>query len=284
MFADDMKLCIYYMEGHVEGRDQALGDAYLGCWQEAGDAFLFFERPSDGAVERLLGRFEDLALKDRYQMSYAQWQGSTPRIQRYGRFVLLPPDHPESLSFKEDGLLAIRLHPGLVFGNGAHTTTQDCLAALNLVSREKPFARVLDIGTGSGVLSLAAARIGCQKVLALDLNRLAARTALVNVRLNGLTDAVLVAQACALDYMHVPADLVMANIHFDIMRQMVSDRSFLDHSLLILSGLLRSQSRYIQDQLLRNGFHIRRVWNRDGIWCTLLAESRRHSSTITGRI
>ena len=82
--------------------------------------------------------------------------------------------------------LSILLDPGLVFGTGTHPTTRDCLDALELAAGSKKFNTVLDLGTGTGLLALAAAKLGSKGVVAADLNLLAAKTAERNVKLNHL--------------------------------------------------------------------------------------------------
>ena len=127
---------------------------------------------------------------------------------------------------------------------------------------------MLDLGTGTGLLSLAAARLGSKRVVGVDLNFLAASTAAINVQLNQLADRVVIIQAKAEDVIAYPADFVIANIHYDVMRHLISAKGFLDKKRFILSGLLRSEAKDIADRLARQPVKIIKQWNSDGIWHT----------------
>ena len=172
------------------------------------------------------------------------------------------------------GKIPLLLDPGVVFGNGTHPTTRDCLEALELAFRVRGVETVLDLGTGTGLLALAAGKLGCRRCLALDFNHLAARTAYDNVRLNGLEKTVLVCQGRAEEHISTPADLLVANIHFDVMRRLVHSDGFLSKKAFILSGLLRSEARQVADDLSRMPLEIIQRWERDDIWHTFYGERR----------
>ncbi len=174
--------------------------------------------------------------------------------------------------------LSILLDPGLVFGTGTHPTTRDCLDALELAAGSKKFNTVLDLGTGTGLLALAAAKLGSKGVVAVDLNLLAAKTAERNVRLNHLQNRVVTVQGRAEDIIAYPADLVIANIHYDVMHQIVNERSFFTKKRFILSGLLRSEARNIANILAKHPVTILKQWTHEGIWHTFYgrnAEARK---------
>jgi ribosomal protein L11 methyltransferase len=160
------------------------------------------------------------------------------------------------------------LDPGVVFGTGTHPTTRDCLHALErLYSREAP-ADVLDLGTGTGLLALAAARLGARRTLAVDLNPLCARTAARNVRLNGLAERVLVVRGRAEAFVDLPADLLVANIHFDVMRRLLGSQGFYRKRWFVLSGLLPSEARWVLTQLTAKSVEIIEEWHQEGVWST----------------
>ena len=162
----------------------------------------------------------------------------------------------------------------MVFGVGTHPTTRDCLAALQFACKDQPFNGVLDLGTGTGLLALAAARLGSTRIIAVDMNALAAKTARSNVRLNQLEDYVMVIQGDALDLVHCEADLVIANIHYDVMRRLIQSRAFLDKQHFILSGLMRREAKDITGELGRRSIDIVREWQHEGIWFTYYARKR----------
>ncbi len=150
---------------------------------------------------------------------------------------------------------------------------RDCLEALELAACPNPFNTVLDLGTGTGLLALAAAKLGSKGVVAADLNLLAAKTADRNVKLNHLQSRVVTVLGRAENLIAYPADLVIANIHYDVMRRLVNDGGFLSKKRFILSGLLRSEARDIADILARRKVKIIKQWTHDGIWHTFYGQT-----------
>jgi ribosomal protein L11 methyltransferase len=264
------ELYIYYLKGRLKADGTLLPATCIGNWEEEEDSFLFFSRPAYEQVERLLSRQPQLSYIDSYHMPYEQWLGETFTTFEHGKFRVIPlwetsPDQKTTSGAK----LSILLDPGLVFGTGTHPTTRDCLEALELAAGPNTFNTVLDLGTGTGLLALAAARLGCKGVVAVDLNFLAAKTAERNVRLNGLQNRVVTVQGRAEDMIAYPADLVIANIHYHVMRQLVNDKGFLTKKSFILSGLLRSEAKDIVEILARHPVKIIKQWTHEGIWHTI---------------
>ncbi|MDF1592923.1 MAG: 50S ribosomal protein L11 methyltransferase [Desulfobacterales bacterium] len=134
------------------------------------------------------------------------------------------------------------------------------------------FASALDLGTGTGLLALAAARLGCRKILAVDLNLLAVKTALNNIRRNRLENKIMAIQGLAQDFVNVEADLVIANVHYQVMKGLIASRGFLSKKGFILSGLLRSQARDIQAELSQKPVRIIKKWELEGIWHTFFGK------------
>ena len=245
----------------------------IGNWEEEGDSFLFFSRPAIEQVESILSRQPQLSLIDSYQMPYEQWLGEKFSTFEHGKFRVIPPWEASQRPGDNSAALSILLDPGLVFGTGTHPTTRDCLEALELASGSRALGTVLDLGTGTGLLALAAAKLGSRRVIAADLNLLAAGTARRNVNLNHLQNRIVTAQGRAEEMIAFPADLLIANIHYDVMRQLVNDRGFLTKNRFILSGLLRSEARHIIDILKQQRAEIIKQWTHDGIWYTFYGET-----------
>lgn len=267
----DSLLEIYYLAGTLPAGREPGGNHFLGNWEEDGCSFLFFNQPADTEVHNLLVGLPDCRLLDHYQMRYDQWQGGEITPVRIGRFLLNPPWLSAS---PEPGEIAITLDSGVVFGNGCHPTTQACLAALEIVCAGKPIDIALDLGCGTGVLALAAAKLGCRRVLAVDNNFLATRTAAANVAGNHLERQILVVNGRAEEQLAIAGELLVANIHYQVMRELLAAPGFLRQKWFILSGLLDSQAAEITAQLATMPVLILKRWHQDRVWHTILGITR----------
>ena len=138
---------------------------------------------------------------------------------------------------------------------------------------QSSLGRVLDLGTGTGILALAAALLGAEKVLAVDLNPLSVKTAQKNVRLNGLDGSIEVVEGLAEDFVEKTADLVVANLHHSVILKLLEKKGFMEKSWFIISGLLRRQVREIRYQLDKRDLHVTREWDQEGTWYTLLVRN-----------
>ncbi len=130
------------------------------------------------------------------------------RPQRVGRRLVVVPSW---IPYEEaPGEIILRLDPGLAFGTGSHPTTQLCLEALEEYLR--PGTAVLDLGTGSGILAIASAKLGADEVLALDTDPVALRVARANVRANGVGATVEIVQGSEELIGSRSFDLIVVNI------------------------------------------------------------------------
>ncbi len=263
-------LYIYLLKGVVEEQyESCLGDAFVGNWVEDNDSFLFFRLPADKEVDQLVETCKELELIESHHFTYEQWQGGGLEPLRVEDFIVIPPWENEAC--KEEGIRIV-LDPGVVFGNGLHPTTRDCLKALSFTNSQRPFTKVLDLGTGTGVLALAAALMGAKSVLGVDLNPLCVKTAINNVELNGLSEIIRMVDGSAEDFVHEKADLVVANIHHAVIERLLNSGAFQGAERFIISGLLRSQFRDVKARLEESHFRILREWEQDMTWFTLLAK------------
>lgn len=267
-------LYIYYLEGRVPEPLLADRPGYIGTWEEDAFSFVFFSAAAEATIAALLEYLPHLALIDRYRMPYEEWQGGRVSAFRAGCFHVRPPweaDHradPRGAKLVDE--MAFLLDPGVVFGSGTHPTTRDCMAALEVLYREVDIESVLDLGTGTGILAIAAARLGSRRVIAADFNRLAVRTTRRNIILNEAEDRILAVHGRAEDLVACPAELVIANIHYDVMQRLLNTAGFRGKRYWILSGLLRSEAREVEMLLGASGAYIDRRWTHDHIWHTFL--------------
>ncbi|MGQ9836908.1 MAG: 50S ribosomal protein L11 methyltransferase [Cyanobacteriota bacterium] len=180
---------------------------------------------------------------------------------------LEPPPHP--------GRHLLRMDPGMAFGTGTHPTTQLCLESLEMRLEtwggEPPAATLADVGCGSGILSLAAAKLGVKQVFAVDTDPIAVQTTLLNRDMNGLTDRIVVAQG-SLEHIPQMVDGLVCNILTDVILDMIPEFRLVvnEGGWLILSGILIDQAKFVAEMLEANEWVVAALWKR-GEWCCLNA-------------
>ena len=196
---------------------------------------------------------------------------------RAGRFIVHGAHDRSKVPANKIG---IEIEAALAFGTGHHGTTRGCLLLLDEVLKAYRPRRVLDIGTGTGVLAIAAAKALRIRVLASDIDPLAARVAAANARLNGAGDWV--ESICATGFAapefarRGPFDLVLANILANPLRQMATPlaRHLAPSALVVLSGLLPPQAQGVISAYRARGLVLQRQIQVEG-WSSLLLRYRR---------
>jgi ribosomal protein L11 methyltransferase len=269
-------LYIYYLEGRLQREDEPrFGPHFLGNWIEEGSSFLFFSRPTRGLVQDVVDTNKGLRLVDEFYFTYEEWQGGKIKPFTVSPFFVVPPwedseDHHRGIK--------ILLDPGVVFGTTLHPTTRGCLSALATVCEQYQIDRVLDLGTGTGILAVGAALLGAKSVVAIDINPLAVKTALSNVRLNGLEEKIEVKEGLAEKWSDHLCDLIIANIHYDVIIELIKGRGFLRKKWFIFSGLMRSQAESIKSTLSEYPTEIVQEWNHEMVWHTFLGKVKGSSN------
>ncbi len=264
-------LYIYNFDGIISFKTDELNSRdFIGQWKEEETSFLFFSRPVDDVIEKILSENSAVSLAGKYEMTGEQWHGDKIEPYFVGELLISPPWNQETC--ENENTNQILLDPGVVFGTGRHQTTEDCLTLLQRVCKKQNIKRVLDIGTGTGLLAMGAAALGCKQVLACDFNFLAVKTAWNNVRLNGFEKQILAFQARGEQTLSKPFDLVMANIHYDVMQHLIKADEFYENKWFILSGLLNSETKKVLSTLSEKPVRIMERHCPDGIWNTILAQ------------
>lgn len=186
---------------------------------------------------------------------------------RIGRIVVKPTW--EELETQPDDVI-IEIDPGMAFGTGYHPTTQLCLQALQ--ERVSGGETVLDVGTGSGVLAIAAAKLGAARVVGLDVDTVAVEVAQENVRQAGLEEILRIERADSPIFFKDQADLLVANILAQVLIDMGGElREKLKPSgLLITSGIIVERSDDVKTAFEALGL-VTTEEKRDGDWVALIS-------------
>jgi ribosomal protein L11 methyltransferase len=193
------------------------------------------------------------------------------------RFHIRAPWHPHTLA---DGVVSIEIEPGMAFGTGQHGTTQLCLFALeSLVDETQGVIRgkVMDVGTGTGILAIAAKKLGCELVDACDVDPFSIASAQSNATINGVAvnvwqgsvpvDIELCSQGCP------PYQLVFANILMVVLKKIIGDLASITSTggCLVMSGLLVEDEAEMLSLCQPHGLTLKSRRELDG-WSCLVME------------
>ena len=263
------KLFVYEISGRLNPPQALAGEDFLGCWREGDYTYLFFSRKKEDEVQTWLaahpegGRYSSETV-----LNYADWEaGQHLHPTRIAGFYLCPVWETPA---PEPGDILVRLEPGLAFGSGYHPTTRLCLQLLRRVYEMDPPSRVLDLGTGTGVLALAALALGAGQIVAVECNDLAVRTAYRNIRHSGKEEEMLLIQGDARQFTHPPADLVLANIHLDVLQDLLEIPEFFTKKWYVFSGILGTQMEQFGAALAATPLKIMETLD-ENLWFAVLA-------------
>jgi ribosomal protein L11 methyltransferase len=261
-------LYVYEARGKLPELRGVFGEDLIGCWQEDLYAFLFFRVKKEEGVRKVIGQLHDATYLSEVVIDYRDWSlGDGPDLLRVGPLVVSPvwesyvPTHEE---------IHVRLDPGIVFGSGNHPTSRHCLHYLLNLHAEGHVRRVLDLGAGTGILAIACAKLGAQKVHAVDNNRLAVETVRKNADINRVGGKVCAIHGDAQHFLSLPADLLIANLHRETIEHFLDSSAFYGHEWFILSGLHGAGVHSVIERLRGSPLEVVDV-RSENFWFTVLA-------------
>jgi ribosomal protein L11 methyltransferase len=236
---------------------------------------LYAAMPDGVLLSKLAGRDVHVALLPDTDWIKLSQEGLPP--VRAGRFFIYGAHDQGEVP---RGAIPIRIEAGLAFGTGHHETTALCLGVLSELARRRRFSTVLDLGCGTGLLAIGAAKLWRRPVVASDIDPVAIEVTRANARANG--EATLVQPVLA-DGLASPAlaarapyDLILANILAEPLTRLAPEiaKSLARGGMLVLSGLLRWQKNLVLSFYRPHGLVLRHV-RRDGSWSALVLERPR---------
>ena len=194
------------------------------------------------------------------------WKAYYKPIKIGSRLVIVPAWEKYEAA---EGELIVRMDPGMAFGTGTHETTR--LVIRMLEDYTKPGCRMLDVGTGSGILAICASKLGAAECKAYDIDPMAVRVANENIKDSGLTNITCeVSDLLKQADRSRPYDLICANIVADIIIRMTPDVSPFMHenTVLLASGIIAERAQDVIDCFEKNGYKIVEKLEDNG-WCGL---------------
>jgi len=190
-------------------------------------------------------------------------------VQKVSDSIIIKPSWEEYTA--KEGEKIIDIDPGMAFGTGTHETTRMCINAIEKYMNKGD--SLIDIGCGSGILSIAAAHLGAEKVIAVDLDKLAVKVSKENVDLNGFSNTIDVRYGDLTDVIDEKADVIVANIIADIIAKLSENiADFMkDGGYFISSGIINDKKDFVISKLKENNFDIIEE-NNDGEWNCIVSK------------
>lgn len=191
---------------------------------------------------------------------------------KVGDIIVIKPTWEEYVAGPDD--IVIELDPGMAFGTGTHYTTAMCIHLLEEIITGG--MKVFDVGTGSGVLAITAAKLGATEIAAVDFDSVAVRTAKENVVINKVDDVIQVAQGDLLKGINGKADVIIANIIADIIIRLLPDipQKLNECGTMLASGIISDRVADVTEAVIKQGLIVDKVVEQGG-WAAMVI---RHGS------
>lgn len=197
---------------------------------------------------------------------------------RIDEIIVIKPTWEQLDEIKETDLV-VEIDPGTAFGTGSHETTKLCILAIKKYI--KPDMHVLDVGCGSGILSIIAAKLGAEKVIGVDIDPYASKAAKENVEVNHvssdviniLTGDLITDEKLQNEVGFACFDIVVANILADVIIPLSAEtgQHMKPGGLFICSGIINTKKENVKEALLKNGFKVLEI-NEMGDWISMVAQ------------
>ena len=203
-----------------------------------------------------------------YEEDWANTWKQYYKPSKVGEKIVVKPIREEYEA--KDGELVVDLDPGMAFGTGTHETTRMCIQALERYVKEE--STVFDVGCGSGILAIAAAKLGAKLAVGVDLDPVAVESSIENVGYNNLKN-IEILHGNLVEVIDGKADIVVANILAEIICILTDDvkRVLKDSGVFITSGIIHDRVDMVCEKLEATGFEVIEK-NRDGEWNCIVAK------------
>lgn len=199
-----------------------------------------------------------------------EWKNHFHNFKVGKNFFIVPSWEFDDVNIKDEDKV-IKIDPGMAFGTGDHATTSLCLTLMEDIIKDDD--EIIDVGTGSGILSIGAYLLGAKRIKATDIDELSLQVSKENFELNDCSDIIEVESADLLTNEDGKYDVVVANILAHVIDLMIEDaqKTIKDSGHFIASGIITEKRDSIVEHMERVGFKIENVLEQDG-WVAILAK------------
>ncbi len=224
------------------------------------------------AIEKSIKGLGQVVVSEIYEQDWSEKWKTYYKPIKIGKNIVIKPSWEDYKSRAED--VIIELDPGMAFGTGTHETTILCIE--DIEKYMKTGDKVFDIGCGSGILSIVAAKLGAKKVISVDLDDLAVRVAKENIENNNVDNIVNIEKGNLLDVVEEKADLIVSNILAEVIVKLSNSiKNYLnDEGLFISSGIIKEKKNIVEEALKENNFTILETKTMDG-WVSIVAKYKK---------
>lgn len=190
---------------------------------------------------------------------------------KVSKYIVVKPTW-EEYEKRDESEKILEIDPGMAFGTGTHETTSLCIKAIEKYMKDGD--RVLDVGCGSGILSIAAALLGAGDALGIEIDPIAVDVANENIKLNNVGDIAKAQYGDLTKGVDYKADIVVANLMADLVMMLSKDvkKHMKEGAKYISSGILDEKLTTVVDDMRLKGFKIIETM-QDGMWCAIVAEA-----------
>lgn len=223
------------------------------------------ERNIHSQFDKPLGQ---VTITEVYEKDWAESWKKYYKPTKIGERIIIKPTWEEYQ--KENEELIIELDPGMAFGTGTHETTVMCIEILEKYVEEGHI--VYDIGTGSGILSIASAKLGAKQVIGVDLDELSVKISKENTKLNEVDHIVEIKAGNLLDAVEGKADIIVSNIIAEVIVELIESlyKHIKESGIFIASGIITEKVDMVIKALEENNYRIIEI-KIMGDWATIVA-------------
>ncbi len=242
----------------------------IGIWKDSGTSLIFFHKNKDNLMKGLAEKFKFKILYYTV-IPYSDWEsGKFIKKFKIEDWEIVPEWEKEKIENKDK---AIIIDPSVAFGSGFHPTTRMILKCFyKFYKNNRNLSSCIDLGCGTGILSIFAGKLGIKNVIAVDNNNLAYEVTLKNVKINNLEKNIRVKFCDIFNLFPINYDVVFANLYYNLLEKLFKFKKFWCSKYYFFSGFIKSMANRIIKNLPDNFEILDKDYCED--WCMIFVKRR----------